>query len=146
MRSPRKRSEVRPDAQVCIICFVRSRTMLLLVLCACAFVLAPSGTAKPRDGIPAWVGVSATQTLAHVFGNPTVVANWNIPYPRKVVVVWEFQWITVCRTCSAPSNATRPRGRVVRVSFDRRTHHAIGEMRFCEVRGITPPLSACLAR
>jgi hypothetical protein len=130
----------------CTICCVRSRTLLLLVLLACALVVVPSGTAKPRDGIPAWVGASATRTLTHVFGNPTIVANWNIPYPRKVVVVWEFQSITVCRTCSAPSNEARPKGRVVRVSFDRRSHRLTGEMRFCEVHGITPPLSACLAR
>ena len=116
--------------------------MLLTV----ALAVSPSGTAKPRDGIPAWVGASATRTLARVFGNPTVVANWNIPYPRKIVVVWEFQSITVCRTCSATSNRGQPKGRVVRVSFDRRTHRLTGEVRFCEVRGITPPLSACLAR
>jgi hypothetical protein len=125
---------------------VRSRTLLLLVLLACALVFVTSGTAKPRDGIPSWVGAPEKQALAHVFGNPAVVENWNIPYPQKIVVVWEFQWITVCRTCSAPSNAARPRGRVVRMSFDRRTHRLTGEMRFCEVRGITPPLSACLAR
>ena len=134
--------QVRP----CTTYFVRSRTPLLLVLLVCALVVVPSGTAKPRDGIPGWVGASTTQTLTHVFGNPTVVANWNIPYPRKVVVVWEFQSITVCRTCSAPSDGARPKGRVVRVSFDRRTHRLIGEMRFCEVHGITPPLGACLAR
>jgi hypothetical protein len=116
---------------------------VLLVFCVLAFV--PPGVAKPRDGVPSWVGGSTKQTLAWVFGNPVVVANWNIPYPRKIVVVWQFQEITVCRTCSAPSNAARPRGRVVRVSFDRRTHHLTGEMRFCEVHGITPPLSACLA-
>jgi hypothetical protein len=111
-----------------------------------ALSLVPSGAAKPRDGIPAWVGASSAQTLARVFGSPTVVGSWNIPYPRTIVVVWEFQWITVCRTCSAPSNAVRPRGRVVRVSFDRRTHRLTGAMRFCEVHGATPPLSRCLAR
>jgi len=116
------------------------------VLLTCALVVVPSGTAKPRDRVPAWVGASATQTLVHVFGNPAVVANWNIPYPRKIVVVWEFQSITVCRTCSPPSSGPRPQGRVVRVSFERHTHRLTGEMRFCEVHGITPPLSACLAR
>jgi len=124
---------------------MRSRSLMLLVLLVCGLAFVPSGVAKPRDGIPSWVAAPAKQTLARVFGNPVVVANWNIPYPRKIVVVWEFQWITVCRTCSAPSNAARPRGRVVRVSFDRRTHRLTGEMRFCEVRGITPPLSNCLA-
>jgi hypothetical protein len=120
--------------------------VLLLVLLTGALVAVPSGTAKRRDRIPAWVGDSAAQTLAQAFGNPRVVADWNIPYPRKIVVVWEFQAVTVCRTCSAPSNRVRPRGRVVRVSFDRRTHRSTGEMRFCEVQGVTPPLSACLAR
>ena len=125
---------------------MRSRTLLLFVLLACALVLVPPGVAKPRDGIPSWVGAPVEQTLARVFGNPVVVENWNIPYPTEIVVVWEFQSITVCRTCSAPSDGARPKGRVVRVSFDRRTHRLTGEMRFCEVHGITPPLSACLAR
>ena len=31
-------------------------------------------------------------------------------------------------------------------SFDRNTHQLTGAMRFCEVHGIQPPLSACLAR
>jgi hypothetical protein len=118
---------------------------LLLALLACALAVVPPGRAKPRDGIPAWVGARATQTLAHVFGHPTVVASWNIPYPQKIVVVWEFQSITRCLTCSAPSDGVRPRGRVIRVSFDRRTHRLTGELRFCEVQGIMPPLSACLA-
>ena|SRR5471032_1062655 len=129
-----------------IVRVMRSRSLTLLVLLVCGLAFVASGVAKPRDGIPSWVGGPAKQTLAGVFGNPVVVENWTIPYPRKIVVVWEFQGITVCRTCSAPSNAARPRGRVVRVSFDRRTHRLTGEMRFCEVRGITPPLSACLAR
>ena len=125
---------------------MRTLAVMVLGFAFCAFVFVPSGAAKPRDGIPGWVEASSTRTLAHVFGNPAVVQTWNIPYPRKIVVVWEFQWITVCRTCSAPSNAARPRGRVVRVSFDRRTHLLTGAMRFCEVSGITPPLSRCLAR
>lgn len=119
--------------------------MVLLFLVG-ALVLVPSGSAKPRDGIPSWVGTSASRTLSRVFGNPVVVANWNIPYARKVVVVWEFETIAVCRICSAPSNRSLPRGRVVRVSFDRRTHRLFGPMRFCEVHGITPPLADCLRR
>lgn len=119
---------------------------MLLVLLVCVLAFVPSSVAKPRDGIPSWVAAPAKQTLARVFGNPAVVGIWNIPYPRKIVVVWQFQWITVCRTCEASSNAARPHGRVVRVSFDRRTHRLTGEMRFCQVRGNTPPLSNCLAR
>jgi len=124
---------------------MRRLALMLFGLLLSSLALVPSGIAKPRDGIPAWIAAPAKQTLARVFGNPVVVANWNIPYPRKIVVVWEFQAITVCRTCSAPPNRARPRGRVVRVSFDRRTHRLTGAMRFCEVRGTTPPLSNCLA-
>jgi len=120
--------------------------LMLLMLLVSGLVVVPPGGAKPHDGIPAWVAAAEQRTLAHVFGSPAVVADWNIPERSKIVVVWEFQWVTICRTCSAPSNATRPRGRVARVSFDRRTHRPTGELRFCEVRGITPPLSACLAR
>jgi len=119
---------------------------MLLGLLVCSLALVPSGVAKPGDGIPSWAAAPEKQTLARVFGNPAVVASSNIPYPRKIVVVWEFQSITVCRTCSPPSSGPRPQGRVVRVSFERHTHRLTGEMRFCEVHGITPPLSACLAR
>jgi hypothetical protein len=124
----------------------QTRSLMLLALVVCGLSFVPSGIAKPRDGIPSWVEGSAEQTLNRVFGNPVVVASWNIPYPKKIVVVWEFQAITVCRTCSAPSKAARPRGRAVRVSFDRRTHRLTGNIRFCEARGITPPLRACLTR
>ena len=61
----------------------------------CALAVVPSGIAKPRDGIPAWVEASSTRTLARLFGNPSVTETWNIPSARKIVVVWEFQWITV---------------------------------------------------
>lgn len=125
---------------------MRTRTVMALGFLVCALAVVPSGIAKPRDGIPAWVEASSTRTLARLFGNPSVTETWNIPSARKIVVVWEFQWITVCRACSASSNGALPRGRVVRVSFDRRTHRLTGELRFCEVHGIKPPLSACLAR
>lgn len=119
---------------------------MLLLLAAAVLASAPAGAAKPRDGIPAWVGAAEHRTLVRVFGNPPVIESFHIPYRRKIAVVFEFQRVVVCRTCSAPSNSARPRGRVVRVSFDRRTHRLTGAMRFCEVHGIRPPLSACLAR
>jgi hypothetical protein len=108
---------------------------------------APVAHGKPGpDGIPAWMSASERGTIAQVFGNAHPVLISHIPYPLKIAVVFEFQSIVVCRTCSAPSNLSRPHGRVVRVSFDRRTHLPTGAMRFCEVHGVTPPLSACLAR
>ncbi len=91
-------------------------------------------------------GPGETHTVARVFGNAPLVGTFHIPYVHKVAVVFEFENVVVCRTCRAPSNQNRPRGRVVRVSFDRRTHLLTGSMRFCEVRGIKPPLSVCLAR
>jgi hypothetical protein len=126
--------------------FVRSRLLIALGLLGCALAFTASASPKPRAGIPTWLGARETQTLATVFGNPRLVQSWHIPYRRKIAVVWEFQSVTVCRTCSAPSNTARPRGRAVRVSFDRRTRRLNDEMRFCEVRGTTPPLSVCLAR
>ena len=124
---------------------MRSGTALALLLAA-SLLLAPTGAAKPHDGIPAWVEASEQHVVAREFGNPTLVADFNIPYPRKVVVVLEFQQVVVCRLCSAPTSSSRPHGRVVRMSFDRATHLMTGTLRFCEVSGIKPPLAACLTR
>jgi len=64
--------------------------------------------------------VRAQQVLASIFGpHQSIVATFHLPYPRKVAVVVEFKNVEVCRTCSAPSNAARPRGRVFRFSLDR---------------------------
>ena len=111
-----------------------------------ALALTPSAAAKPRDGVPSWVALREQQAVAKIFGRAQPVAIFHILYARKIAVVFEFQEIVVCKTCSAPTNQGRPRGRVVRLSFDRRTHLLTGSMRFCEVHGITPPLSACLTR
>ena len=48
------------------------RALIAVGLVAGALAFVPSGNAKPRDGIPAWVETSATRTLSRVFGNPTV--------------------------------------------------------------------------
>jgi hypothetical protein len=126
---------------------VRLGGAALLSLLAITMAFAAAGQAKPRDGIPSWVGASEQEAVARLFGNtPPLVANFNIPSARRIVVVLEFQRVVVCRACSAPSNASRPHGRVVRMSFDRRTRRRTGSLRFCEVRGIKPPLGACLAR
>ncbi len=124
---------------------MRSGTALALSLVA-GILLAPAAAAKPHDGIPAWVEASERRAVAREFGHPTLVADFNIPYPRKIAVVLEFQQVVVCRLCSAPTNASLPHGRVVRISFDRATHRMTGTLRFCEASGVKPPLAACLAR
>lgn len=122
------------------------RRAVLLGLGITALGLAPAAVAKPRDGVPRWVAASEQRAVARLFGKQTVVGVFHIPYRQKIAVVVQFQDVAVCRICSAPSNAARPRGRVVRFSFDRRTHQLNGMLRFCEVQAATPPLAACLAR
>ena len=86
--------------------------------------------------------------LDRVFGDARPVHTYLVPYPRKIAVVWMFDRVVVCGACSAPSNASLPRGRVIRVSFDGRTHvvRMADGLRFCESRGPYPPLAACLRR
>jgi hypothetical protein len=48
--------------------------------------------------------------------------------------------------CSAPSSASLPRGRVIRLSHDRRTHLITSAYQFCEARGSFPPRAFCLGR
>ena len=76
---------------------------------------------------------------------------YYIPYPRKIAVIFEFDRVVICGTCSSPSAQTQPRGKVVRVSFDGSTHELGGAadgyaIRFCEVDGKRPPKAACLRR
>lgn len=104
-------------------------------------------SAKRGDGIPGWVDVRAQQVVDDVIGrDQPIVATFHIAYPRKVAVVIEFQNVVVCRTCSAPTNASRPHGRVFRFSLDRATRRMTGSFRFCEVRGTSPSLADCLRR
>jgi hypothetical protein len=74
---------------------------------------------------------------------------YYIPYPKKIAVIFEFDRVVICGVCSSPTSQTQPRGKVIRVSFDRRTHDLGGAsdgwaMRFCEADGKQPPKSACL--
>jgi len=97
---------------------------------------------------PRWLASAERQTLDRVFGAAGPVHTYLIPYPKKVAVVWVFGRVVVCGMCSAPSNASLPRGRVIRVSYDRRTHVLLAAdgMRFCEARSSSPPLADCLRR
>lgn len=97
---------------------------------------------------PSWLAAAERQTLTGVFGGAQPVHTYLIGYPKKIAVVWVFDHVVVCGACSAPTNASLPRGRVIRLSYDRRTHavRAADGMRFCEVRGSYPPRAACLRR
>jgi hypothetical protein len=113
---------------------------------------ATSAFAATRHGQPSsqprWLVVVETKFLDRVLGGARPVRTYLISYPRKIAVVFEFGRVVICGACSAPSNASLPRGRLIRVSFDRKTHAALSGdgLRFCEARGMYPPKSVCLQR
>jgi len=121
---------------------------LLLVLVT-ARASAASALASPRtDPAPQWLVSAERQVLDRVFEHARPVHTYLIPYPQKIAVVWVFRRVVICGACSAPTNASLPRGRVIRVSFNRITH-AVREsdgLRFCETRVAYPPLAECLRR
>jgi hypothetical protein len=115
-----------------------------LAVAACGVSAAAGARARP----PRWLAAAERQTLLRVFGGARPVRTYLIGYPNKIAVVWVFDRVVICGACSAPSNASLPRGRVIRLSYDRRTHtiRAADGMRFCETRGSYPPRAACLRR
>jgi hypothetical protein len=96
--------------------------------------------------LPHWLQGAETQALDKVLGGATPSHTFYISYPNKIAVVFEFKRVVICGTCHSPSNASIPRGRVIRVSFDRRTHRLNGSMQFCESRGSLPASALCLRR
>jgi hypothetical protein len=126
---------------------------VIQALAASAVLLAPAttaATARPAAAHPPiWLKASEQQTLGRVFGGAKPVRTFVIPYPKKIAVVFVFDHVVVCGVCSAPSASQTPRGRVVRVSFDRATHRLGGAkngwaMQFCDVVNGNPPLGRCL--
>jgi hypothetical protein len=126
--------------------------MLPLLLTATALGGAPAAAAlaSPRTAtllpLPRWLTSAESRTLERVFGGARPIRTWYTSYPHKIAVTFVFDHVVVCGACSAPSNAALPRGRAIRVSYDRRTHLAGNSMRFCERTGSYPPLSSCLRR
>jgi hypothetical protein len=96
--------------------------------------------------LPSWLKPAETQTLDRVFGGARPIRTWYASYPHKIAVTFVFNRVVICGACSAPSNANLPRGRAIRVSYNRQTHKESGAMRFCESTGSSPPLSSCLRR
>lgn len=89
--------------------------------------------------------------MARAFENAKPIRTYYIPYPRKIAVVFEFDHVVICGICGGPTSSSIPRGRVIRVSFDRATHDLAGAsdgwaMRFCEADGKNPPRANCLRR
>jgi len=119
-----------------------------LALAAAGVVCSLPVAAAAKASAPGWLAASERQTLNRVFGGARPVRTYLIGYPRKIAVVWVFDRVVICGACSAPSNASLPRGRVIRLSYDRRTHavRAADGMRFCEARGSYPPRAECLRR
>ena len=108
---------------------------------ALAVIATPAAPSLPR-----WLPGAEQQTLAAVFEGAKPIHIDTISYPRKVAVIFEFSHVVICGLCSAPSNALLPRGRIIRVGYDRETHRITGGYQFCESRGTSPPRASCLRR
>jgi hypothetical protein len=96
--------------------------------------------------LPRWLANAEMKTLDRVFERARPTHTYYVAYPRKIAVIFEFKRVVICGACSAPSNASLPRGPVIRVSYDRQTHQPGNTMQFCESKGSTPPRSLCLRR
>ena len=100
---------------------------------------------------PRWLLTAEHRLLKRSFEDAKPIRVHYIPYPEKIAVIFEFERVVVCGLCGGPTDRSIPRGRIVRVSFDRRTHALGGArdgwaMRFCESVGSRPPKNSCLRR
>jgi hypothetical protein len=116
-----------------------------------AFAAEPAVAALGGFVPPHWLRGAEHGLLKRAFENAKPIRVDYIPYPKKIAVIFEFRRVVVCGLCSAPTASSLPRGRVIRVSFDRKTHGLAGArdgwaMQFCEVAGGRPPKSRCLHR
>jgi hypothetical protein len=96
--------------------------------------------------LPRWLVNAEMKTLDRVFERARPIHTYYVAYPRKIAVIFEFKRVVICGACSAPNNASLPRGRVIRVSYDRQTRRPGNAMQFCESKGSFPPRSWCLRR
>lgn len=124
---------------------------VLLVGLAAGFVAGGSQAAGKQSNVvslPHWLAPAEARVLERVFGGATPVRTYYLRYPRKIAVIFQFKQLVICGACSAPSNASLPRGRMIRLSFDRRTHlvRSADGLRFCEAHASYPPRSECLRR
>lgn len=126
------------------------RLALTVGIVTLAATIAAGSAAAAGDSraqtVPTWLRAAERQTLDAVFGGATPIRTAHISYPTKVAAIFEFSRVVICGACSAPSNALLPRGRVIRVGYDRQTHRIAGGYRFCESRHSSPPRALCLRR
>lgn len=127
------------------------RRFVALVTVSTLLVFAAADARATRFVPPHWLLRSQHQILVRVFEGAKPRHVYYIPYPKKIAVIFEFDRVVICGLCSSPSSQTQPRGKVIRVSFDRQTHDLGGAsdgwaMRFCESDGKRPPKSGCLRR
>jgi hypothetical protein len=127
-----------------------NRLRLTLLTLALAGSLAGGALAATQRAtilpLPHWLPTAEKQTLHKVFGGAKPTHTYYISYSRKIAVIFEFNHVVICQTCGGPTTASIPRGKVIRVSFDRRTHRMNGAIQFCESRGTQPPRALCLRR
>jgi hypothetical protein len=126
-------------------------TLPSVVLLALSATLVSAFGAADRSGLtplPHWLKRAEVQTLDRVFGGATPIHTYYVSYSRKIAVVFEFKHVVRCLPCSSPSATTQPRGRLIRISYDRQTHKIRSEdgLRFCEWGGSSPPRAGCLRR
>jgi len=106
---------------------MRRATPTLPAICALSLAVMLVGTALGASDrntllpLPHWLVAAELGALARVFGGATPIHTYYISYPKKIAVIFEFKGVVICRTCSGPSRTTQPRGRIIRVSFDRQT-------------------------
>jgi hypothetical protein len=123
----------------------------LLALVIGLGVPAPSQAGGNAFIAPPWLLRAERSLLNRSFQHARPTRVQYIVYTKKIAVVFEFSHVVVCGMCNSPTTASQPRGKVLRVSFDKRTHLLTGAkdgwaIRFCEVQGHTPPKTACLHR
>jgi hypothetical protein len=128
-----------------------TRAWILAALLVFAAAVAAAASRAASSTAPRWLKLSEQRTLDRVFGGARPVHTVTIAYSHKIAVVFEFDRVVICRACSAPSNSSLPRGRVIHVSYERSTHQLGGAsngiaMRFCEAKGSWPPRAQCLRR
>jgi hypothetical protein len=127
------------------------KRVLFLASVAFAFGVGSSEAAAPGFTPPRWLRSAEHTALRQTFENAKPIRVYSIPYPKKIAVIFEFDHVVICGACGGPTEASTPRGRVIRVSFVRATHALGGAphgwaMRFCESVGRRPPKSDCLRR
>jgi hypothetical protein len=129
---------------------MRRLAMAVSLIAVMSSVPVASPAAK-RFTTPRWLLRAERSLLDRAFEHARPRQVHYIVYPKKIAVVFEFRRAVICGMCSSPTTASLPRGKVLRVSFDRRTHLLGGAtngwaIRLCEVPGHTLPKSACLHR